>query len=103
MLALRVGAVRIKSHATILPRMSPTGCRNMTCQKSLQRVFVMLSVLITSALLATDGIGQETNPSQKFFAKHCQTCHEGQKPKGRFRLDSLTSDFADKANRERWL
>jgi mono/diheme cytochrome c family protein len=43
------------------------------------------------------------DPARPFFAKHCQTCHEGKKPKGNFRLESLALDFEDKANRERWL
>ena len=43
------------------------------------------------------------DPAKPFFAQHCQTCHEGKKPKGKFRLDSLALDFSDKANRERWL
>jgi mono/diheme cytochrome c family protein len=38
-----------------------------------------------------------------FFAKHCQECHGTEKPKGNFRLDRLSGDFADKAGRERWL
>ena len=42
-------------------------------------------------------------PAQEFLTKHCQGCHAGEKPKGNFRLDSLTPDFGDKANRERWL
>lgn len=43
------------------------------------------------------------DPTGPFFARHCQTCHAGKKPKGDFRLDSLAPDFNDKANRERWL
>ena len=42
-------------------------------------------------------------PAKSILAQHCQTCHAGAKPKGNFRLDSLTQDFNDKANRERWL
>ena len=42
-------------------------------------------------------------PARPFLAQHCQACHAGDKPKGNFRLDSLTQDFTDKANRERWL
>jgi mono/diheme cytochrome c family protein len=38
-----------------------------------------------------------------FLARHCQECHGGEKPKGDFRLDRLTPDFADDAVRERWL
>ena len=42
-------------------------------------------------------------PASAFFARHCQTCHAGDKPKGNFRLDSLSMDFRDRPNRERWL
>ncbi len=45
-------------------------------------------------------MGEPTGP---FLTQHCQACHAGAKPKGKFRLDSLTQDFNDKANRERWL
>jgi hypothetical protein len=37
------------------------------------------------------------------LAQHCQGCHAGEKPKGKFRLERLTQDFSDRANRERWL
>jgi len=43
------------------------------------------------------------DPATPFLARHCQGCHEGKKPKGDFRLESLALDFHDKANRERWL
>lgn len=42
-------------------------------------------------------------PAAAFFAQHCQACHTGDKPKGDFRLESLSPDFGDKGNRERWL
>lgn len=37
------------------------------------------------------------------LAKHCQSCHRGEKPKGDFLIDKLTLDLADKVNRKRWL
>jgi len=40
---------------------------------------------------------------RKFFEQYCQTCHTGAKPKGDFRSDTLSQDFADKENREKWL
>jgi mono/diheme cytochrome c family protein len=43
------------------------------------------------------------DPTSTFLARHCQACHSGEKPKGNFRIDRLTPDFADRANRERWL
>lgn len=42
-------------------------------------------------------------PSRTFLARHCQECHSGEMPKGKFSLDKLTSDFDNTANRERWL
>lgn len=41
--------------------------------------------------------------SRKFFGRYCQTCHAGAKPKGGFRVETLSQDFADKENREKWL
>jgi hypothetical protein len=38
-----------------------------------------------------------------FLERHCQECHNGEKPKGDWRLDQLNLDFGAKANRERWL
>jgi hypothetical protein len=48
---------------------------------------------------------QETpdEPLRTFFEGHCQKCHSGENPKGRFELASLSPDFAEKANYERWL
>jgi mono/diheme cytochrome c family protein len=36
------------------------------------------------------------------LARHCLGCHGTEKPKGDFRLDRLSPDFADEATRERW-
>ena len=41
--------------------------------------------------------------TSSFFSKHCRSCHVGEKPKGDFSLDALKPDFADEANRGRWL
>jgi mono/diheme cytochrome c family protein len=42
-------------------------------------------------------------PGQAFLTQHCKACHTGDKPKGKFKLENLTADFNDKANREKWL
>src|SRR4051794_8798053 len=42
-------------------------------------------------------------PAGPLFEQHCQKCHSGEKPKGDFELESLTPDFSDRKNRERWL
>src|SRR5262245_29565936 len=38
-----------------------------------------------------------------FLAAHCLECHGPEKPKGKFRVDQLSGNFADQAGRERWL
>lgn len=40
---------------------------------------------------------------QQFLVKHCQGCHGGEKPKRDFRIDRLSTDFANKVNRDKWL
>ncbi|MBI5759680.1 MAG: DUF1592 domain-containing protein [Planctomycetales bacterium] len=37
-----------------------------------------------------------------FLIKHCQGCHGEEKPKGKFRTDRLSADFANKPDREQW-
>jgi hypothetical protein len=50
---------------------------------------------------ATPGAGND--PASSLFADHCQKCHSGEKPKGDFEIASLTPDFSDRKNREKWL
>ena len=65
-----------------------------------------LAGAVTTVSRATQSSGpdvkQGDDPNQAFFAKHCKSCHAGQKPKGDFRLDSLSPNFGDKTNRDRW-
>jgi mono/diheme cytochrome c family protein len=53
------------------------------------------------------GVADDAKPAdalaKALFAKHCQVCHSGEKPKGDFAVATLSPDFADKENRERWL
>lgn len=53
-------------------------------------------------LISDISAGLPAGAPQQFFAKHCQECHSGPKPKGEFSLKSLSQNFADAANRERW-
>lgn len=62
-------------------------------------VFVMGTVLSISQLMAAEA----QTPAQALFAQHCEKCHSGTKPKGRFAVASLSDDFTDKKNREHWL
>jgi hypothetical protein len=56
-----------------------------------------------AARAAEPGPLPSDDPTRSFLAKHCQSCHTGEKPKGDFRLDSLTQEFNNKETRERWL
>src|SRR5262245_25764976 len=59
--------------------------------------------LIGTATRASADAKPTDDPSGKFFQQHCQSCHSGEKPKGDFRVDSLSQVFTDKENREKWL
>lgn len=37
-----------------------------------------------------------------FLANHCVSCHGGERPKGKLRLDQLSGDLTDAAAREHW-
>ncbi|MFN0125756.1 MAG: DUF1587 domain-containing protein, partial [Verrucomicrobiales bacterium] len=52
---------------------------------------------------AQDDKRAAAGPVQPFFEAHCQKCHGGDKHKGDFRIESLTDNFADRQNREKWL
>src|SRR5687767_7722119 len=56
-----------------------------------------------SATRASADAKPPADPSRKFFEQYCQTCHTGAKPKGDFRVDTLSQDFSNRENREKWL
>jgi hypothetical protein len=99
-------------------RLSPTHCRFSNRGQITQAIG--MSVLVVGIVLSGLGVtgssmqacGQDAGPSNAkqpddlpglFFAKHCQACHGGSKPKGDFQLKSLMRDFSDKDNRLHWL
>ena len=70
----------------------------------------LLCLVIPLLAISRPSIGAEPPPAKQldepartFLATHCQECHTGEKPKGDFRVDQLSADFASTANRERWL
>src|SRR5439155_901898 len=65
-------------------------------------IAAILAVAVTSATAAGDSgyYGDQVRP---FLTRHCLECHGGSKPKGDFRIDQLSPDFAGQANVERWL
>ncbi len=62
-------------------------------------LFSLLVAVVTSNVTASAA----EIPAKQFFTQHCEKCHSGVKPKGDFAVASLTDNFTDKQNRERWL
>ena len=62
---------------------------------------------VLSFLLAGAAFGRDEAPAAKqfdaqikpFLARHCLSCHSGEKPKGDFDLEKLAHDFNDEKAR----
>src|SRR5436190_3035707 len=86
-------------------------CASQTTQLIAMRAlgYLLAAALFVGALTSDSACAfgadaqSAADPSQPFFAQHCQDCHAGPKPKGDFRLESLSQDFADNVNRKLWL
>lgn len=59
--------------------------------------------LLTALMAASPICGSDVDGVQSLLTTHCQDCHSGDKPKGALDFTKLTTDFGDRANRERWL
>jgi hypothetical protein len=55
------------------------------------------------ALLLFGAVHVSGQTPRAFFTQHCEKCHAGAKPKGKFDLKSLATDFSDKKARGHWL
>lgn len=82
------------------------------CRRSSARSVLVAGVMVGVIGASMQVFGQDAESSKAnqpndlpalFFAKHCQACHDGPKPKGDFQLKNLSRDFSDKVNRVRWL
>ncbi len=58
---------------------------------------------VLSCLLMIMNRAQAEQPARPFLVQHCEKCHSGDKPQGEFSMATLTDDFNDKQNRQRWL
>jgi len=62
--------------------------------------------IIAAETPVASGTGGDKTPAdsaQPLFNEYCQKCHSGKKPKGDFEIGSLSQDFSDRKNREKWL
>ncbi len=85
--------------------MSPDGnSKNRAmCLHNVRMTGIGCLLLMGSATPAFADAKLPADPSRKLFEQYCQTCHAGAKPKGDFRVESLSQVVADKVNREKWL
>ncbi len=69
-----------------------------------KRVIVLLGLLLAAptATLAADPVANFDQAVQPFFQTYCLRCHDAKKQEGKFRLDTLSRDFADQAIAQRW-
>ncbi len=62
-------------------------------------IVCVLMTFITSFIT----VAEAEVPTKQLFTQHCEKCHSGVNAKGDFAVASLTDDFTDKQNLERWL
>src|SRR5688572_30119274 len=83
--------------------MSPSRIHHNLAMRVFAGIIAGCLGLIGSPARASDDTKLGDDPSRKFFEQYCHTCHAVAKPKGDFRVDTLSQVFADKENREKWL
>lgn len=63
--------------------------------------WIVCLAMVFVASLPNDALAEV--PGKQLFTEHCEMCHSGAKAMGGFTVASLTEDFTDKQNLERWL
>jgi hypothetical protein len=64
----------------------------------------MPMICAVMAYVTSNIMAAETDvPTKHLFTPHCIKCHSGAKADGDFTVASLTDDFNDRQNREKWL
>jgi hypothetical protein len=66
-------------------------------------MWIPIACAILACVSSNITAAQEEVSARPLFTQHCEKCHSGAKAEGDFSLTSLTDDFNDKQNRERWL
>src|SRR5262245_19124348 len=65
--------------------------------------FTLAAALFSAGLARAEESRRFRDQIRPVLVKYCQECHSGEKAKGELNLDRLAGDFANAANRERWL
>ncbi len=63
---------------------------------------LLILVIVTAKVQAADVLPVFDKDVQPFFQTYCLRCHDAKKQEGKFRLDTLSRDFADQAVAQRW-
>ena len=65
-------------------------------------MFSRRAILPAFALLLIGLAHADAQQLPPFFAQHCEKCHSGEKPKGKFDLTKVSTDFSVVSTREHW-
>ncbi len=83
---------------------SPSPLRHLPRFGKLRRVTSMYIISFAMVLMTSKIMAIEPDIAAKqLFTRHCMKCHSDEKANGDFTVASLTYDFNDKQNREKWL
>lgn len=64
--------------------------------------FIIAIVAMGPSVRSATGFEGLDETSQNFLKSHCLRCHDSSKQKGKFRLDTLSTDFANPQNAQKW-
>ena len=69
---------------------------------SLSISFIIAIITMSSSVRSASGFDGLDKTSQNFLKSHCLRCHDGSKQKGKFRLDTLDTDFTNPLVAQKW-
>ena len=69
---------------------------------TLSTPLVIAMITMSSSVRSASGFDGLDKTSQTFLKSHCLRCHDASKQKGKFRLDTLGTDFTNPLVAEKW-
>ena len=76
--------------------------KTITQAKSHYRWLLVFSIWLMTVACWADEPNSFQQQIKPLLAKHCAECHQGATPKGKLRVDQLTTEFSDTATRRHW-
>lgn len=68
-----------------------------------QQLYLAMVMVGIHCIGSVNCSAQQESPLKSLLSHHCERCHSGDEAEGGFRVESLSADFANKENRDRWL